>query len=214
MKRNSWRKIGSFVSFGLLISIGCYAQDISKEPYKPKYISDVSTKVEDKGFLVLEDRRVEYTVSYETMGGEIPPSVYHPHNSDYITSLMKESWPLMQRLLSERRIPSADCRDNYNLNIFVLRNNTLQNWDRFPDFINGKTNFGNQVLYGYYDSTLEIEKNSAILVTDMGSILNEEVFVHELGHYWWDRLCVKSYTSIDSEIFATSFQEAYKRRKR
>jgi hypothetical protein len=65
------------------------------------------------------------------------------------------------------------------------------------------------ILYGYYDSTLEIERESVMFLTDIDSDKNNGIFAHELAHYWWDRLCVVKSWRDSPEAFAVRFHRYY-----
>ena len=54
-------------------------------------------------------------------------------------------------------LASSDCRDSYDVNIYVISNEKMWEEDRFYSAISLRTNLGSERrIYGFYDSTSEI----------------------------------------------------------
>lgn len=179
-------------------------------PYRTAEISDLNFYVASKKSI--------YVDSYNYISATV--SVRYGINkdsyffSDYmINQGIIESWKILSYYLDSRGISKTPCRGNeYNINIFIIDFSLIIDKRRFsyvygsPN-INGGDDF---VLYAYYDSTPNIDNNSMIVISQMYDPLNQENFIHEMTHYWWDRLCLSSRVSgYDTESFARKIEEIY-----
>jgi hypothetical protein len=207
MKTLIRRGVLSLVFLSCLIPSSVFA-----DPYKPPVISDVRTIEYSKQDLRLNDRSIDLSISYQVRHSNINDSLYESHNPEHIYYVINDTWVLLNQFLRSKNISSRDCRRDYNLNIFILGTEILFDSERFRAFFVEK-NRPSSVLYGYYDSTVEIEKNSVILLTNVGRSRNDSVFAHELAHYWWDRLCIANHWQYSSENFALRFQDYYEDRR-
>jgi predicted SprT family Zn-dependent metalloprotease len=105
-------------------------------------------------------------------------------------------------------VPYKDCRSDYNIHIFIVNKSVLDDPSRFGSYFRNN-NRQETSLLGYYDSTLEIEKNSVLLVANIDYRVNDALLAHELSHYWWDRMCLGRYWQYGTEHFSDAFQEYY-----
>jgi len=187
-------------------------------PYKPPIISDVQTIEYSRSYLDLGDRVLDLSLSYQTRNAEIDNRLYRTHNPEHLSHVIKDSWGLMKQFLRSNNISYRDCRSDYNLNLFILNTSVMFDSERFEKFFADR-NLSSSVIYGYYDSTLEIEKNSVMLLTNVSENKNDSIFAHEMAHYWWDRLCVANHWQTNypifnsSENFALRFQSYYEDRR-
>jgi hypothetical protein len=184
----------------------------AKQPYIPSNIRDLGFDTRASGELPLDNRTLDYTLSYQSKHGQVSPKVYAPHNVDHIRALMLETWPIFTAFLSDHSIPRADCRANYNLHLFVVEQSVLYDSSRFGAYFK-KNNKPPSSLWGYYDSTLEIERNSIIIVANISATTNDAIFAHEFAHYFWDRLCIANHWAKESEDFAQAFERYFKRER-
>lgn len=198
------KKLSCFLAL-LIIPNFCYA---NKGVYKPPLIADVETVKKDGGNLKLSDREVEFTVSYQLSSSGIDRGIYSTHSPENIRYVMKDSWGLLKGYLRSKGVPYEDCRQNYNIHIFVVNNSVLSDTDRFSLFFKRYGIYPTNLL-GYYDSTLEIDRNSIILISKVNYHDNNALLAHELSHYWWDRMCLGEHFGDGSESFADQFQEYY-----
>ena len=196
------KKLSCFLAV-ILIPNFCYA-----DAYKPSFISDIRTEEKDGGHIRLSDRSVEFTLSYQTSSSGIDKGIYAAHSPDNVRYMVKDSWEVLKQFLRSKSVPYEDCREDYNIHIFVVNKSVFSEPERFKAFFK-KYNLQQTSLLGYYDSTLEIERNSVILVSDVSSYSNNALLAHELSHYWWDRMCLGSYFKNGSESFADQFQDYY-----
>ncbi|MAG25752.1 hypothetical protein CMI47_09260 [Candidatus Pacearchaeota archaeon] len=183
------------------------------EPYKPRIISDVPTIEARASIIELSDRSIDVSFSYQTGGGRIYSDLYTEFNPDYLSSLITSSWPILKRYLEEQEIPTRDCRHiEYNLNIFAVNTNILLDEVRFAEFWtkNPQKTTG---IYGLFDPTTRVQNESAILVSNFEGHMLNIIFVHEMGHYWWNRLCVATHWPAGAENFSMSFQRYYEATK-
>ena len=184
----------------------------AKKPYIPTHIRDLHFDTRAGGELPLDSRTLDYTLSYQSKQGEVNPKVYDPHSVDHVRALMLETWPIFTRFLRHHSIPGGDCRANYNLHLFVVEPSVLYDSSRFESYFK-KANKPPSVLWGFYDSTLEIERNSIIIVADITSATNDGIFAHEFAHYLWDRICVARHWPKGSEDFAQAFERYFVRER-
>jgi hypothetical protein len=215
----------TLTSLALLIPLVAFA-----EPYKSPSIADVPTKAHSEGYLRLSDRTIQYSLSYQTDSSGINPSLYRAYNPDHVKYVIKDSFKLLIEFLEDRDINHADCRFDYNIHIFVLEKSILYEMERFPSVysIHGPKLPG---MWGLYTPTAEIDANSGIMVTNQGSSKNDAILVHELSHYWYDRMCLIRFWELDpktepnkysrsknsagyyAENFALSFENYYEARR-
>ncbi len=185
--------------------------------YKLPVISDIETRVSLRKIVRSDGRSVNLSLSHQSVQGIPSNVIYRSHPPQYVERVLAKTSRLMTSYLRSRGIVKQDCRGiGYNLNVIVINKDVLQSAPRFRDFYLkrfGRTSVPGHTLYGYYDTTPEVENNSTILVTNIDTYLNEEVLAHEIAHYWWDRLCLANYISGGSEAFAQSFDLYYMRSK-
>lgn len=212
--------------FSCLILLSCSANGAEvefhkEEAYKLPIISDVSTISFNRKLINIGRERLDVSLAYEAVNGKPKGGLYKSHSPEFINRIIKESFSATKSFLEKKGVAYRDCRGSeYNLVVTVVSRDVLHDHYRFRNFY--KAHYGHslaatgQTLWGFYSSTPEIENNSSILVSDISSdsALNEEVFAHELAHYWWDRLCLVSSFNISSENFASEFQKFYMRRKK
>jgi len=217
--RKFHKRIITALFISLITMTGCDAhgsERLAHKVYKLPVISDVETVVSTDKEVRLGGRSIHLTLLYEASRGKPLGYVYSPHKPLYVEAMVKRSSQVMRAFLREKGIVASECRGyKYNLIVSVVSRHILQDENRFRGFY--KMRFGTEkvagrTLYGYYDSTPEVVYNSSILLADMGPRLNEAVIIHELAHYWWDRLCIASHVSGTSESFAQAFEAYYLRR--
>lgn len=182
---------------------------VCAEPYQPKEISDLTTTEVYDGTLPLGDRHIEYTVSRQS---DITNYSKENHSKEHLRYVVDGSYRLLKSYLSSRGVSNRDCRDDYNLHIFVVDKSVLYTPSRFEAYFKQTGNPYN-TLWAYYDSTAEIEKNSIILLANIEGQDNDSLFAHEMAHYWWDRLCLGTKFSGGSERFARDYQSYYERNR-
>jgi hypothetical protein len=207
MKNLAKKNVLNLIIVCCLISVSA-----SAAPYKPRIITDVATVEYTKEDLRLDDRSVDLSISYQASSNQIINNLYISYSPDYIRSFIRSSWLVMKDYLRSQNIPTNDCRDNYNINMFVMNNDILFDPARYDSYFK-KPHNKSWGAYGFYDSTLERERDSAILVTDVNAYQNNITMSHELGHYWWDRLCLGRHWTGSPENFARSFHSYYESRE-
>ncbi len=179
-------------------------------PYRTSEISDLSFYVANKRNIYLDN--YNYVSSVVSIRYGIDRDSYF--FSDYmVTQGVMESWRVLSYYLDSRGISKTPCRGNeYNINIFIIDFPLFLDKKRFS-YVYGSPNINvgsDFVLYAYYDSTPNIENNSMIVISQMYDPLNQENFIHEMTHYWWDRLCLSSRISgYDTESFARKIEQIY-----
>jgi hypothetical protein len=187
------------------VSISAFA-----DPYKPPIISDVSTIEYRSSNLRLSDRSIKLSISYQEESSIIDRGLFNSHNPEYMEALIRSSWLSVKRYMEAYSLPTNDCRYNYNLNIFIVNNSILYDASRFEGFFSDNNGYYSPgVIRGFYDPTVNIKNNSAIILTNVDRNLNELIFVHEMSHYWYDRLCTKRHWTLHDEEFSMRFQEYY-----
>ena len=198
------RKLGVILTSLVVAMLGSSA---IAEPYKSRYISDIETSLHLEKMVRLTSREIDLTLSYEDGALE---SIRN-YSAEYILRQVKLSESHILRFNKSLGLSTEDCRSNYNLNIFIVSNETMWEEDRFYSF-RLRTNMGGErLIYGFYDSTLETPRENVLILTNIDSYENLVTTQHELSHYWFDRLCVQSGYSGSSESYALKY-EAYVKR--
>ena len=196
-------KKAKIVSLLLLIPALSFA-----DVYKPVLISDVATVEVKSENIRLRDKSVQYSISYQSGYS----SLYKSHDPDHLVYLIEDSWNLLRQFMDEKNMSHEDCRQNYNINIFVLDRSIMYDTGRFSSYFNYKGR-SDTILWAYYDTTAEVRANSAILLTDVDSRRNDSIFAHELAHYWWDRMCLGRQWPDNTEHFANQYERYYRERR-
>lgn len=182
---------------------------VCAEPYKPSEISDLTTIEIYDGTLSLGGKDISYTLSRQS---DISDYNERSHSRENIRHVISDSYTLIKSYLSERGFSYKECREDYNLHIFIVDKSVLYTPSRFGKYW-ASTGNPHNTLWAYYDSTLEIEKNSIILLANIYGENNDALFAHEMSHYWYDRLCLGTQLSGGSEKFAQSYQSYYERNR-
>lgn len=192
----------------LSILTGCDAKGAEPKAYKTLVISDIETHTDFFSTDMTSGIPLRYSLSYQKTNESIGLRSYH--SNTMVKNVVRNSSNALYTFLKSKGLELKDCRgSSYNLNIFVIKKSLLQERERFRSFFHSHRE--GSVLYGYYDSTKEIRNNSTVIVANIKESLNEEILAHELAHYWWDRLCIASYSRETSEDFARSFQNYYRK---
>lgn len=97
--------------------------------------------------------------------------------------------------LKEKDITYVQCRPKPSLEIFITKKITLNDKNRFPQFKDKK-------IVGLYDPVVEEPFFAAIVVSEQDSYSFSETVIHEVAHYWYDRLCLDRYSKYGTEQFA------------
>lgn len=195
---------GVLLSSFLLI---CCVGEAKASPYKSGHISDVRTNLSLDQRIELSTRSIDLSISYES--GKSLESLNF--SDPYITRQVYLSEIKIREYNKSLGIRTADCRSSYNLNIFVLSNETMWEEDRFYSY-KLRTNLGSErLVYGFYDPTSEVRAENSLILTNVNSYENRLTTQHELAHYWYDRMCVGIDYSGSSESYALGY-EAFVRR--
>lgn len=177
--------------------------------YKLPEIADVATTRGRSITIPLNGRSIKFTLMYQSQQGRPLLQIYRSHRPSFVERIVKQSSAAMDDYLRLKGVRVKDCRGTlYNLIIIIVDRSILSDPARFRGHLKTPYPRG-QTLYGYYSSTPRIERNSTILVTDIGRHINEEVLAHEMAHYWWDRLCITSHVKGSSEQFAQEFDDYF-----
>jgi hypothetical protein len=179
---------------------------------KPEVISDIRTTEANSGVLELGEKRMEYSISYESRASGSNASLVDAYSVTYLQNMMSDVWVVMGDFLRERAIPASDCRPDYNLNFFIISSNEMLKEDRFAPFFRAN-NLRPSLVYAFYDTTPAVYADSAIILTNFSQSQNKASVSHELAHYWWDRLCIANHYDLSGEAFALEFEAYFKRNR-
>lgn len=187
----------------LILDLFLLIRPAESAPYKPKEISDLYFTTEIDEDIYLDSRVLDYSVSYYNSS-----VIYENYPIDDVKFLIKDFFSYLKRYLQKSGISTEDCRSNYNLGIFIIPNNIMYDKARFRDVYKMNSVPTMNFIYGYYDPTFEVDRNSTIVVSLLTRKDNAKLLAHELSHYWWDRLCLSNSFS-SSETFAHQVSEMY-----
>jgi hypothetical protein len=172
-------------------------------PYKPKEISDLYFRTEVDEDIYLDSRVFDYTLSYYNSS-----SIYENYPINDVRFIIKDYFFFLKRYLESYGVSTNDCRRDYNLGIFIIPTSIMYDKDRFFSIYKMNSVPLDHYIYGYYDPTFEMDKNSTIVISILDRRDNAMLLTHELTHYWWDRLCLNNSFS-NSEAFAHKISEIY-----
>jgi hypothetical protein len=165
--------------------------------------------------IAVDDLKFTLTLIYQARRGVPLPNLQRVHPPRLIFETMAGTASILGSYLARAGVDLQECRsESYNLIVTVVEKAVLFDRKRFSETYN--VHFGpdappGSALFGYYNSTPDIEDNSTVLVADVGADLSIEVLAHEYAHYFWDRFCLSTQLDKDSEAFAQAFGKYYVR---
>jgi hypothetical protein len=130
-----------------------------------------------------------------------------PISPEALVCLLGESYEAAGRVARSLGIETSGCDSEKKLYVLHLDGATINDEDRFGDWrtING----GHlQVIHGIYDPTPDVPHDAVLLYSEPDSP-RSRVLVHELGHYWYDRLCMSRNSKVKTETFARAVEDAW-----
>ena len=95
------------------------------------------------------------------------------------------------------------CRGNLNLEVYEIDTATLNDHTLFTRW--QAANPSVQSIWALYDPRTEEVNVSSLMITHHGNWDRLNV-AHEMAHYWFDRLCMRSQYNQSTEDFAKSFE--------
>lgn len=133
----------------------------------------------------------------------------------FVDALIDRTWDIVGDVLRGEDVWRLPCRsDSYNLNVFMVDALVLEDRSRFRHMYDDPRMhvLPGHVIFGYYDPTPEIV-NESLIVLGVGSVdAFAALGAHELGHYWWDRMCLEGrLVGWTSESFAGHVQDTFTR---
>jgi hypothetical protein len=181
-------------------------------PYRPKGLGDLRMTLTHDTYVPLELwMGVHATVSVQS---DLDSRASQEARL-FIDALIGASWEVVGRAMAEHDRWRVPCRgDAYNLNVFIIDGDLLFDRRRFTHVYNAPdiaTEPGAYV-YAFYDSTPEIDENSAIILGHGNSDSFAGTAVHELAHYWWDRMCLRDkLPGFTTETFAQRMESVFQK---
>ena len=184
-------------------------------PTKSGYISDVETKLAYHRMLELSDRAVNLTISYEVNMGDSRTTALDlkwmeaDHSVSYIKNHLYSSNLMLSEFNTGLGLPTSDCKQNYNLNVFIVSNTTMFDDNRFDSYLNkqGKSP-SERAIYAFYDPTPRVAGDSNVVLSPIGNDRQDYLSIqHELAHFWFDRLCLAKHYSGTSEDYALEYEK-------
>jgi len=122
---------------------------------------------------------------------------------------MTKLWALMEAFLDAEGLEGADCRVQFNLNIFIIKEAQMREDARFLSY-KQSANQLNYVISAFYDATPQVRGESAIILSTSVGEADTLGLAHEIAHYWFDRACIGRSKQEDSELFARKFEQYYR----
>lgn len=194
----------------LLLFLNPSQAEAQSAPYRPKELSDMRFHFTQKDTIIFNGTD-SITATVSIKDGMEDDSYYL---SKYIMDHgIQESWNILSWFLDVHEIPPTFCRgDEYNINFYIVDLYLLTDRTRFRDIYSAPTvqMQGGYAMYAYYDPTPNINNNSTIVISDVSYYINIKDVVHEMTHYWWDRMCLSSKLSdYNTESFARKIEYLY-----
>jgi len=173
----------------------------SSNDWKPRYLSGLSLSRGYENNVQINNYHVKYDFSYENV-------IYNsPYNKDEIDRLIYKSFDYSISKMSDLKLQQIDCKQDLNVHFVQLDGQTLNNDSRFGSWrrLNGANL---TTIHGIYDPTISLYRDSIILFTLINPTSNN-VVVHEMAHYWYDRFCLYEKNTINTEEFARAVEDDY-----
>ncbi len=104
----------------------------------------------------------------------------------------------------DHNVATNDCRPKREVEIFVVKEVTLNDENRFPDW-------KDRAIVGLYDPVFSRDGYAAITLAQQTTSKSRATAVHEAAHYWYDRLCFERAAVGDTETFAEIIEKDYRK---
>ena len=199
----------------LTSSLSCFANptgDDSNSRVVPDAIRDVYTvRLLDNQTVVNGGISVTYSVSYQAgKDGKPSEATWGYQDPNYISQIIIQSSNDIIRFISMNGMSVVDCKGSeYNINIYSMSRQVMSQRARFATFTS-VIDLPSEI-WGFYDPTIGVRNNSAIMISNINNYTNSVNLNHEMAHYWWDRVCLESKWRGSSEDFAQAYEAYYTR---
>jgi hypothetical protein len=196
----------------LAAALALSAPTATAAPYRGAGLQDLPFHLARERYVPIELwMGLDVTVS---VADDLDPAAY-AHADQLVDVLIGRSWRIVSDLLQAGGHWRVPCRsDAYNLNVFMVRGALLEDRHRFRHMYEDPRVgvLPGHAIYGYYDPTPEVPNHSLIVLgLGLGDTF-PALSVHELGHYWWDRMCLtERLPAWTSETFASRVQADFTR---
>ena len=193
----------------LALSISCLANATGDDSYLPKPIGDVHTvRALDGNDAIDSTVSINYSIFYQADKSGVPSSATWSHQDPhYLSGIIVQSSNDILRFAKMNGMSTVDWKGSeYNINVFSISRQVMSQRNRFSSF--SKSVDLPFEIWGFYDPTIGVRNNSAIMISNIDNYTNSVNLNHEMAHYWWDRVCLKSKWRGNSESFAQAY-EAY-----
>ncbi len=186
----------------LLIQLSLIPQTFAADAqWRPSYLADVPLVLDHAGEVPVGRTLIAYDLRYED------DLLNFPMSASTLRTLTQEAYALSVRTARSLSLPVSDCKPDLDVHIVQLTYETMQR----PGFASFRTMWGKRysALHGLYDPTVHVRRESVLAFTVGANLHTERVFVHELGHYWYDRWCLYDAKGPNTEVFAEAVEQAY-----
>lgn len=173
----------------------------SSSDWKPRYLSGLSLSSGFETNLNIGQYQVQYDFQYEDEAFNLP------YSKESLDRLFTKSFYYSTNKMKELNLSQSDCKNDLNVHLVQLDGQTLNNDDRFGSWrrINGGYLTS---IHGLYDPTVSLYRDSVILFSLVTPTSNN-VIVHEIAHYWYDRFCLYEKNTVTTEEFAKAVEYDY-----
>lgn len=169
--------------------------------WQPRYLSGLPLLYSYDSTVNIDSYSVPYDYQYEDY------YLNFPYKKDYFDNLVRQSYRYSVYQAKSLGAIISDCKVDLNVHLVQLDGQTLNKDDRFKSWrtVNG----GNlAIIYGLYDPTPYLSENSVIVFSSVPRITND-IVLHELAHYWYDRFCLYESINLKTEEFAKAVERDY-----
>jgi hypothetical protein len=184
----------------LLLSSRIGASDIKE--WRPRYLAGLPLYQIYEETYKVEGYLVKYNFYYENVVFNIP------YKKDVINELIKESYIFSTKKIKDMGVSQSDCKYDLNVHIVQVSLDTMNDNSRFKEWRTVNGEYELEVLYGFYDPTINTYRNSIILYSSEARDV-DRVILHEMAHYWYDRFCIYNLSNMKTETFAKSVENLY-----
>ena len=126
-----------------------------------------------------------------------------------LEAIISSSAALLRDYAANMGLPLNDCAGDQVIEFFIIPYSVLNDRSRFSEwpYENGISSSSSNIVALY--SPRRTERNIDAILFTRNSLSMDHYVAHELAHYWYERLCWSSNTSVRTEPFAMGFESYY-----
>lgn len=155
--------------------------------------------------------------STQNIETDIYPVTYRVYSYDTVDNrteqrlgeIISTATSLLGSYAKGRGLPLDDCGGNQTIEFFIVPYSVLNDRGRFSEwpYENGAGSSSSNIVALF--SPRRTESNIDAIMFTKDSFSRDHYVAHELAHYWYERLCWSSSSTVRTEPFAMGFESYY-----